>query len=40
MIPYYPGCFYSAGESAVGQRELNVAGVYSPAKEVQGEGSG
>lgn len=26
MIPYYPGCFYSAGESAVGQRGgINVA---------------
>lgn len=39
MIPYYPGCFYSAGESAVGQREGGggkVAAVSSAAKEVQG----
>ena len=35
MIPYYPGRLYSAGESAVGQKELNVAAVYSPAEELR-----
>lgn len=37
VIPYYPGCLYSAGESAVGQWGLNGAAVYSSAKEVQGK---